>query len=217
VVILRLTLRIGYGGHYGPAFVTYFDEQNAKIDAGLLQAEKVVVSALMINKSVLVLFHYWSISDHCLIAVDGSTLYSNTGYVLCSLDKWLEVSVTVQSYIDFAADAPGYGPLVNSSVIKQLNETWLSPAGCLAEEQACYAAGTGNASNAICLKADNDCVRFLTLVNDRCCHADTRPAVHPNILANHRQPRRRRPAPELICTVPSRVLSQLPRPARCQS
>lgn len=43
----------GYGGHYGPAFVTYFDEQNAKIDAGLLHAEKITVSALMINKSVL--------------------------------------------------------------------------------------------------------------------------------------------------------------------
>ncbi|EPQ50550.1 alpha/beta-hydrolase [Gloeophyllum trabeum ATCC 11539] len=38
-----------YGGHYGPAMVTYFDQQNALIDAGALQGEKVVVSALMIN------------------------------------------------------------------------------------------------------------------------------------------------------------------------
>ncbi|KDQ60279.1 hypothetical protein JAAARDRAFT_205260 [Jaapia argillacea MUCL 33604] len=38
-----------YGGHYGPAFVTYFDEQNAKIASGTLEAEPVVVSALMIN------------------------------------------------------------------------------------------------------------------------------------------------------------------------
>lgn len=45
---------IGYGGHYGPAFVTFFDEQNAKIEAGQLDAEKVVVSALMINKSVII-------------------------------------------------------------------------------------------------------------------------------------------------------------------
>ncbi|KAF8531562.1 hypothetical protein JB92DRAFT_3105103 [Gautieria morchelliformis] len=43
-------------GHYGPAFVTYFDEQNANIDAGQLIAEKIVVSALTINKSVSVLF-----------------------------------------------------------------------------------------------------------------------------------------------------------------
>ncbi|KAF8056296.1 Alpha/Beta hydrolase protein [Lyophyllum atratum] len=38
-----------YGGHYGPSFVTYFDEQNAKIRLGSLQGEEVVVSALMIN------------------------------------------------------------------------------------------------------------------------------------------------------------------------
>ncbi|KAI6041478.1 Alpha/Beta hydrolase protein [Pisolithus marmoratus] len=38
-----------YGGHYGPAFVTYFDEQNAKIVDGTLDAEPIVVSALLIN------------------------------------------------------------------------------------------------------------------------------------------------------------------------
>ncbi|CAL1710317.1 unnamed protein product [Somion occarium] len=38
-----------YGGHYGPEFVTYFDQQNALIDAGELKGEKVVVSALLIN------------------------------------------------------------------------------------------------------------------------------------------------------------------------
>ncbi|THH14802.1 hypothetical protein EW146_g5581 [Bondarzewia mesenterica] len=38
-----------YGGHYGPSFVTYFDQQNALINSGKIQGEKVVVSALMIN------------------------------------------------------------------------------------------------------------------------------------------------------------------------
>ncbi|KAF8639214.1 hypothetical protein AX17_001699 [Amanita inopinata Kibby_2008] len=38
-----------YGGHYGPEFVTYFDQQNALIDSGAITGEKVVVSALMIN------------------------------------------------------------------------------------------------------------------------------------------------------------------------
>ncbi|KAI0634438.1 alpha/beta-hydrolase [Trametes polyzona] len=38
-----------YGGHYGPEFVTYFDEQNAKIQNGTLEGEVVSVSALMIN------------------------------------------------------------------------------------------------------------------------------------------------------------------------
>ena len=39
-----------YGGHYGPSFVTFFDQQNALIDAGKLEGEKIEVSALMINK-----------------------------------------------------------------------------------------------------------------------------------------------------------------------
>jgi carboxypeptidase C (cathepsin A) len=39
-----------YGGHYATAFVTYFDEQNAKIDQGTVKGEKIVISALMINK-----------------------------------------------------------------------------------------------------------------------------------------------------------------------
>ncbi|KAG6852004.1 hypothetical protein C0991_004260, partial [Blastosporella zonata] len=38
-----------YGGHYGPSFVTYFDQQNALIQSGALVGEEVVVSALMIN------------------------------------------------------------------------------------------------------------------------------------------------------------------------
>ncbi|KAF9011691.1 alpha/beta-hydrolase [Cyathus striatus] len=38
-----------YGGHYGPEFVTFFDEQNTKIQAGTLKGEEINVSALMIN------------------------------------------------------------------------------------------------------------------------------------------------------------------------
>ncbi|KAI0752467.1 alpha/beta-hydrolase [Daedaleopsis nitida] len=38
-----------YGGHYGPAFVTYFNEQNDKIRDGTLEGELINVSALMIN------------------------------------------------------------------------------------------------------------------------------------------------------------------------
>ncbi|KAF8730365.1 hypothetical protein AX14_005602 [Amanita brunnescens Koide BX004] len=38
-----------YGGHYGPEFVTYFDQQNALIESGEIQGESINVSALMIN------------------------------------------------------------------------------------------------------------------------------------------------------------------------
>ena len=41
-----------YGGHYGPEFVTFFNEQNAKIREGKLRGELITVSALMINKYV---------------------------------------------------------------------------------------------------------------------------------------------------------------------
>ncbi|KAG6815520.1 hypothetical protein H0H87_001000, partial [Tephrocybe sp. NHM501043] len=38
-----------YGGHYGPSFVTYFDQQNALIRDGTILGEEIIVSALMIN------------------------------------------------------------------------------------------------------------------------------------------------------------------------
>ncbi|KAF8627081.1 hypothetical protein AX15_004559 [Amanita polypyramis BW_CC] len=38
-----------YGGHYGPEFVTYFDQQNALVRSGEVKGVEVVVSALMIN------------------------------------------------------------------------------------------------------------------------------------------------------------------------
>lgn len=41
-----------YGGHYGPAFVTYFEQQNAAIEAGTLEGEIINVKALMVNKYV---------------------------------------------------------------------------------------------------------------------------------------------------------------------
>jgi carboxypeptidase C (cathepsin A) len=49
--VLRLILATeSYGGHYGPEFVVYFDEQNTKIDNGIIEGEKIIISALMINK-----------------------------------------------------------------------------------------------------------------------------------------------------------------------
>ena len=39
-----------YGGHYGPGFVTYFDQQNELIADGSISGEPLVVSRLLINK-----------------------------------------------------------------------------------------------------------------------------------------------------------------------
>ncbi len=49
-----------YGGHYGPEFATYFEEQNAKILDGSLDGQVINLSALMINKYVLHLF-VWTV------------------------------------------------------------------------------------------------------------------------------------------------------------
>jgi hypothetical protein len=49
--VFRLNLASeSYGGHYAPNFVTYFDEQNTKIDQGIVKGEKIVISTLLINK-----------------------------------------------------------------------------------------------------------------------------------------------------------------------
>lgn len=38
-----------YGGHYGPEFAYYFEQQNSAIDAGTITGEKVHLVALGIN------------------------------------------------------------------------------------------------------------------------------------------------------------------------
>ncbi|KAJ7178167.1 alpha/beta-hydrolase [Mycena filopes] len=122
-----------YGGHYGPSFVTYFDEQNAAIAAGTLTGVPIVVSALMINNG------------------------------------WYDPLIQNLAYLTFATDAPGYGQLQSDAVLKKMNTTYFEAGGCLEQEQACYDAGDSDASNAICIKADNFCVDnlFIPGVGDR--------------------------------------------------
>ncbi|KAF8868635.1 Alpha/Beta hydrolase protein, partial [Infundibulicybe gibba] len=94
-----------YGGHYGPSFVTYFDQQNALIQSGSLQGEQIIVSALMINNG------------------------------------WYDPLIQNQAYVDFATNAPGYGPLQSAS----------GPGSGM------LCAGNSAASNKICENADNFC------------------------------------------------------------
>ncbi|KDR67991.1 hypothetical protein GALMADRAFT_1058390 [Galerina marginata CBS 339.88] len=110
-----------YGGHYGPAFVTFFDQQNALINSGKLTGELVTVSALMINNG------------------------------------WYDPLIQNKAYLDFATNAPGYGQLQSTSVLKKMNTSYFETGGCKDQETACYAAGTGANSNSICSKADNFC------------------------------------------------------------
>ncbi|OBZ76469.1 Carboxypeptidase S1 [Grifola frondosa] len=141
-----------YGGHYGPAFVTYFDEQNAKIADGTLEGETITVSALMINKCE-------TISDHLTSLLIGTASYSG----------WYDPLLQNKAYVDFATFAPGYGQLQSDEVLAALNESFYEVGGCKDQELACYAAGETSSSNRICRTADNFCIEnvFVPAVGDR--------------------------------------------------
>ncbi|KAG2146442.1 Alpha/Beta hydrolase protein [Suillus bovinus] len=121
-----------YGGHYGPGFVTYFEEQNALIASGKIDAVPIVVSALMINNG------------------------------------WYDPLIQNIAYLDFATYAPGYGQLQPDDVLKNISDSLYGPDGCVAQENACYAAGTSTQSNKICRDADNYCINnvFTPAVGD---------------------------------------------------
>lgn len=59
----------------------------------------------------------------------------------------------------FAADAPGYGPLQNGSVLAQLGALYYAPGACRDRVSACAEAGFGAASDAVCRDAVAFCVR----------------------------------------------------------
>ncbi|KAJ7098236.1 alpha/beta-hydrolase [Mycena epipterygia] len=110
-----------YGAHYGPAFITYFNTQNALIDSGDLTGQKIVFTSLMIN--------------------DGKH----------------DPLIQYASYITFAADAPGYGPLQNTALISKMADAFIETDGCQAQLKTCYAAGTTSMDNALCAAANGLC------------------------------------------------------------
>ncbi|KAJ7253703.1 alpha/beta-hydrolase [Mycena haematopus] len=111
-----------YGAHFGPAFITYFNAQNALIDSGDITGQKIVFKSLMIN--------------------DGKH----------------DPLIQYASYITFAADAPGYGPLQPESVISTMSDAFFkNSTGCQAQLEDCYAAGTTHSDDALCAAANDLC------------------------------------------------------------
>lgn len=137
-----------YGGHYGPAFVSYFESQNALISSGKLSGVVINVGALMINKSVT------------------SSLPPPDAYLTRHLvnSGWIDPALQYLAYINYGSNAPGYGPLVSASTIKSANSSYYKSGGCLSQIQACYAASPANvsasSSDSTCENADNYCVRY---------------------------------------------------------
>ncbi|KAF7348536.1 Alpha/beta-hydrolase [Mycena venus] len=69
------------------------------------------------------------------------------------------------SYINFAADAPGYGPLQNKTVISAMSDAFSTKnTGCKAQLEACYAAGTRRVDDALCAAANDLCNQDIFLL-----------------------------------------------------
>ncbi|KAG1898067.1 Alpha/Beta hydrolase protein [Suillus fuscotomentosus] len=71
---------------------------------------------------------------------------------------WYDPLIQNIAYLDFATYAPGYGQLQPDDVLKNISDYLYGPDGCVAQENACYAAGTSTNSNKICRDADNYCI-----------------------------------------------------------
>ncbi|KAK6984080.1 Alpha/Beta hydrolase protein [Favolaschia claudopus] len=81
---------------------------------------------------------------------------------------WIDPLIQYQAYVTFAQNAPGYGPLVNQSTVKRMNDSYYNSKGCLAQQRACYNAGNSGSSNGICSDADDICASlFLDAVGNR--------------------------------------------------
>ena len=145
-----------YGGHYGPEFVTFFNEQNAKILDGTLQGELLNVSALMINKYVIR-------SLYCAPSLTATR------------SGWYDPLIQNEAYLDFATFAPGYGQLQSDDVLAAMNRSFFEAGGCRDQELACYAAGETPESNQICRQADDFCVRAPPHL-----YMNRKPTYHPD-------------------------------------
>lgn len=71
---------------------------------------------------------------------------------------WIDPLIQNKAYVDFAANAPGYGPLVSPSTVEKMNNSFFKNNGCQVQEEECYTAGTADSSDKTCIEADDFCV-----------------------------------------------------------
>ncbi|KAJ7089254.1 alpha/beta-hydrolase [Mycena belliarum] len=65
--------------------------------------------------------------------------------------------IQYKSYINFAMNAPGYGPLQGPATLAAMSVAFSQTNGCQAQLEACYAAGTKRADDALCAAANDLC------------------------------------------------------------
>ncbi|KAF7377420.1 hypothetical protein MSAN_00163600 [Mycena sanguinolenta] len=99
---------------------------------------------------------YFDIQNNLIASGKLSGVQIRLGALMIN-NGWIDPLIQNLAYVTFAQNAPGYGALVSASTVKSMNNTYYESNGCLAQQQACYAAGNSSTSNNICTKADNFC------------------------------------------------------------
>lgn len=132
--------------------------------------------------------------------------------ILCS--GWYDPLIQHESYLYFAANAPGYGPLQNDSILYDLAGLYYGPGACRDQVSACAEAGYGPESDAICSKASTFCVcLYMCLAHRSAMLRHAGGTTEPDPDDGARRPRRVRPAAEGPRGIPAGVVCRLPRAA----
>jgi len=76
-----------------------------------------------------------------------------------SRSGWIDPLIQNIAYYNFTKNAPGYGQLASDAVLTNISHALWDKGDCVDQLKACYAAGNSLSSDAICLEADNYCVR----------------------------------------------------------
>ncbi|KAL8687804.1 MAG: hypothetical protein Q9224_005046, partial [Gallowayella concinna] len=123
-----------YGGHYGPEFAEYFEEQNAAIASNTVSGKEI---KLGMWGFIIYLARCQMLNQTMLVA-----LGVNNG--------WFDAQLQQKAYIDYSA-LNSYRPLITASQRKSYLKTYNTK--CLPALQSCASAGTDSA----CSNADKVC------------------------------------------------------------
>ncbi|KAJ7234773.1 Alpha/Beta hydrolase protein [Mycena haematopus] len=99
---------------------------------------------------------YFDIQNNLIASGKLSGVQIKLGALMIN-NGWIDPLIQNLAYVTFAQNAPGYGAIQSASTVKKMNTTYYESNGCLAQQQACYAAGNSSKSSTTCTNADNFC------------------------------------------------------------